>query len=172
MTWPPVNETKEEYYERYKASRKAYYQRNKEAVKARSLASHNADKERRNAIRSARHREMRKTDPRIRMWHSAKSRARKSGRPFTIQIDDIVIPAHCPVFGVKMEQSTSRSYPWAPSLDRIDSSRGYEPGNIRVICYRANHLKNNATLEEIEAIARYMRLTHPEQARDNTGAEF
>ena len=40
----------------------------------------------------------------------------------------------------------------SPSLDRIIPSLGYVKGNIRVISFRANTLKNNATLSELELI--------------------
>ena len=35
------------------------------------------------------------------------------------------------------------------SLDRIDSSRGYVPGNIIVCSWRANNLLSNATANEM-----------------------
>lgn len=44
----------------------------------------------------------------------------------------------------------------SPSLDRIDSSKGYEPGNVRIISHRMNALKNNLTLEQINALHAYM----------------
>lgn len=40
----------------------------------------------------------------------------------------------------------------APSLDRIDSDKGYTRDNTRVISNRANTLKNNMTLEECRLI--------------------
>jgi hypothetical protein len=77
------------------------------------------------------------------LWNAAKSRAKEKGREFKIELTDIVIPAVCPVLGVPMER---------PSLDRIDSSKGYVKGNVRVISHRANMLKNNATIEELELV--------------------
>ena len=77
------------------------------------------------------------------MWDSAKSRATEKGREFNIELSDIVIPDFCPVLGVPMDR---------PSLDRIDSSKGYVKGNVRVISHRANMLKNNATIEELELV--------------------
>ena len=77
------------------------------------------------------------------MWNSAKSRATEKGREFNIKLSDIVIPDLCPVLGVPMDR---------PSLDRIDSSKGYAKGNVRVISHRANMLKNNATIEELELV--------------------
>lgn len=45
----------------------------------------------------------------------------------------------------------------APSLDRINTSQGYIRGNVGIICWRCNVLKKDGSLDEIEAIARYMR---------------
>ena len=78
-----------------------------------------------------------------RLWSAAKSRANRKGREFSIELSDIVIPDTCPVLGTPMV---------GPSLDRIDSSKGYVKGNVRVISKRANTLKNNATIEELELV--------------------
>ena len=40
----------------------------------------------------------------------------------------------------------------SPSLDRIRLELGYVKGNVRVISGRANLLKNDATIEELEAV--------------------
>jgi len=45
----------------------------------------------------------------------------------------------------------------APSIDRVDNSKGYVPGNVRIISWRANRLKNDATVEEMELIIKYMK---------------
>lgn len=45
--------------------------------------------------------------------------------------------------------------PNAASLDRIDNSKGYVRGNVMVISLRANAIKNNATAEELTAVAAY-----------------
>jgi hypothetical protein len=46
-------------------------------------------------------------------------------------------------------QSEDNSY----SIDRIDSSRGYEPDNIIVISNKANRMKNDGTIEELKLLA-------------------
>jgi hypothetical protein len=43
------------------------------------------------------------------------------------------------------------------SFDRIDNSKGYVWGNVAAICRRCNRIKADASLNEIEAIAKYMR---------------
>jgi hypothetical protein len=47
--------------------------------------------------------------------------------------------------------------PDAPTIDRIDNNRGYEPGNIAVISLRANVLKSNGTVPEFEKVVEYMK---------------
>jgi hypothetical protein len=39
--------------------------------------------------------------------------------------------------------------PYQASLDRIDNSKPYEPGNIRFICLIANYARNNFSDEEL-----------------------
>jgi hypothetical protein len=38
------------------------------------------------------------------------------------------------------------------SLDRIDPNKGYIEGNVCFICHRANTIKNNLTLQEMELL--------------------
>jgi len=84
-----------------------------------------------------------------RMWKSAQERALKKGMEFSITLKDIQIPTICPLLNKKLIIG-DREY--TPSLDRIDSSKGYTPDNIWVISHRANQIKNDATLEELEKI--------------------
>lgn len=90
-----------------------------------------------------------------RMWRSARERARRAGLEFTIGVADIVIPETCPLLGTSIEPAIGRrgAHANSPSLDRIDPARGYVPGNVWVISYRANAIKQDATPEELEAIA-------------------
>lgn len=79
------------------------------------------------------------------MWARAKVRAGEKGLLFTITKKDIVVPTHCPILGVELVPF-SGSY--SPSLDRMDSSKGYIPGNVWVISNRANTLKSDSTAHE------------------------
>lgn len=86
-------------------------------------------------------------DKRYTMIASAKHRARTRGLPFNLSLSDINIPELCPVLGTLME---------SPSLDRFDNTKGYTPDNVRVISKRANSLKSDATLDEMQRIVAYM----------------
>jgi hypothetical protein len=69
-------------------------------------------------------------------------------------------PAECACCNKTLDyvrRNLKRPSPLSPSLDRRDNTKGYTDGNVRVICYRCNVLKRDATPEEIEAILAYMR---------------
>lgn len=83
------------------------------------------------------------------MLTSARKRARRKGLEFTLQVGDVAIPSHCPVLGVPLVRGTEH----APSLDRVDTSLGYTPGNVLVVSNRVNKLKGDASLDELRAIA-------------------
>lgn len=91
------------------------------------------------------------------MLRNARSRARGAGVPFTIEKTDIVIPTHCPILGIPLFPRRGRQGGGdnSPSLDRVEPSRGYVPGNIIVISNRANRLKSDASLQELRDIASF-----------------
>lgn len=91
------------------------------------------------------------------MFWAARDRAKRAGIEFTIKLSDLRIPARCPVLGMPLVRRGGKAQPDSPSLDRIDSSKGYTPANTMIISHRANCLKNNGTLEEFEKIVRYLK---------------
>ena len=104
----------------------------------------------------------RRRNPRKAIISSSRNRARKCGYAFDLTVEDIVIPDRCPILGIPL-----RLKAWAgetggtdnsPSLDRIDPSKGYVRGNIRVVSNRANTLRNNATLKELALVYRDARV--------------
>ena len=86
----------------------------------------------------------------------AKSRAIQKGVPFSLTIDDIIIPEYCPILKTKLEQGDKIHNDNSPSLDRLIPSLGYVPGNVTVISYKANRIKNDATPEELKAIVAWV----------------
>ncbi|MFZ2886260.1 MAG: hypothetical protein WA021_00390 [Minisyncoccia bacterium] len=72
-------------------------------------------------------------------------------------VEELVIPKRCPVFGFPLSKQIVKGNLRAPSIDRIDSRKGYVKGNVAVISLRANLLKNNASLEELQALVRWMK---------------
>jgi hypothetical protein len=91
------------------------------------------------------------------LLHGARKRAKDKGLPFNLTVDDVRIPAVCPVLGVPLEPGSRQQKDRAPSLDRFIPALGYVRGNVRVISWRANSLKADGTIEEFERILAYMR---------------
>jgi hypothetical protein len=89
------------------------------------------------------------------MW--AKIRAKERNLPFSITVEDIMIPEFCPVLGIRLEPGTRQKHDASPTLDRIIPDLGYVPSNVRVISMRANRIKADATLEELERVVRYVK---------------
>lgn len=108
-----------------------------------------------------------KRNARTARWHrgnpersyvlAAKRRAKSQGVPFDLKPEDIIFPRECPVLGIPIEFTVNGRTDNTPSLDRMDPVKGYTKGNVRVISWRANRLKSNGTLEELEKIVKYMK---------------
>ena len=72
-------------------------------------------------------------------------------------MNDIKIPLNCPILQIPLINSLGgKSIDNSPSLDRIDSSKGYIKGNVRIISMRANRLKQDSTIDELKKIILYM----------------
>lgn len=87
---------------------------------------------------------------------SAKTRAEKLGLAFDLHKELLVIPETCPVFGTKLivgDKITNDT----PSLDRIIPERGYVMDNVAFISMKANRLKSNATVQELEILLDWIR---------------
>lgn len=91
---------------------------------------------------------------RRRLCGIAKKRAKKKGLEFTIKPEDLELPEGtlCPILQVPLVKHKGKLERNTPSLDRVDSTRGYVPGNVRVISWWANYLKEQLTLEQAKAL--------------------
>lgn len=88
------------------------------------------------------------------LYHKAKNRAMIKKLDFNIEVSDIVIPKYCPILEIELVKGISKNYQKSPSIDRIDSSKGYIKGNIRVISALANTMKNSASRELLETFSK------------------
>lgn len=110
-------------------------------------------------LRNSRARDWHRDNPERSYWLAAKGRARRQKLPFNIEPSDIVIPSVCPALGIKLNLDRSESKTrgdTTPSLDRIKPELGYVKGNICVISWRANRLKNSCSLEELKNLVKYV----------------
>lgn len=95
-------------------------------------------------------------------FRQRKNQAIKKGIPFTVELDDLEQPEYCPVLGLKLNyawggKNGKATDPCKATIDKLDPSKGYVPGNIFIISWRANKLKSDMTLNELEKILTYMK---------------
>lgn len=85
-----------------------------------------------------------------------KQNQKKRGWEWNITPTDLEWPTHCPVFGIELNWFALRLSEDSPTIDRIDNTKGYIPGNVMIISWRANRIKNDGTLEEHQMICEYL----------------
>lgn len=94
------------------------------------------------------------------LLRSAKQRAKTKGLEFNIDISDIELPKVCPLLGIPLSSSyreVGKTIDNSYSIDRINPNKGYVKGNVWVISYKANRIKNDASLEELELIVKNLK---------------
>lgn len=97
-------------------------------------------------------------DLKYKMYHNAKTRAKRDGLPFNIELEDIRIPKYCPVFRrLRLVQTNTTPKNNSPSLDKLKPELGYIKGNIQVISYKANTIKQRATYRELFRVATWLK---------------
>lgn len=100
--------------------------------------------------------------PRETLIDQAKYRAKRDGLPFDISVATLVWPTHCPVLGMEldyhcMHAGNRKIKPNSPTLDRRVNDLGYVQGNVFVVSHRANRMKQDASPDELAALAAYAR---------------
>lgn len=89
------------------------------------------------------------------MLSGAKQRAKAKGLAFDLTIEDIIIPVYCPILGMPLYTSELDS-DCSPSIDRIDNSGGYTKDNIQIISTRANRIKSDSSIDELQRLLNYL----------------
>lgn len=83
------------------------------------------------------------------MLYMAKKRAKVKGIDFNITKEDLLVPEICPILEIPIKFGDKSCYFNSPTLDRIDVTKGYVKGNVRIISMLANSMKNAATIEQL-----------------------
>lgn len=71
------------------------------------------------------------------------------------------LPQYCPVFGIKLNYQGNKGQKGfvddSPSIDKIDPKKGYVKGNVQIISWRANRIKSDATIQELETLVMFLK---------------
>ncbi len=89
---------------------------------------------------------------------SQKRSSNKTSRnlEFSLEWFHFSLPELCPCTGMKITYQDSSNWKSRPSIDRVDNSRGYVPGNVWVISAWANAIKSSANSEQIQKVAEWL----------------
>jgi hypothetical protein len=116
---------------------------------------------------------------RFKRWFGSKrARCKAAGTEFTIEPTDIPgvkirkyknyqnrwsweaikYPKVCSVFSVELDWDAHICNNNSPSLDRVNPTKGYVPGNVMLISNKANRMKQNMYLKELKIFEEYILL--------------
>lgn len=130
-----------------------YYKNNRQQEIDRSKRILNKDRDKTNAYK----RSLCRKNPIGYMIQRIKSRAKLNNIPFDLSKEDIVIPDVCPVLGIPLKVNDGKVGPDSISLDRIVPELGYVRGNVAVISQKANTIKSNGSVEDLEKVLLWLK---------------
>ena len=84
-----------------------------------------------------------------------KNRTRAARKELSVEDYKKLIVTHCPLLGIELTYTKfegSRTPENYATLDKIDPSKGYVQGNVQIVSFRANTLKNSASIEELKLL--------------------
>jgi hypothetical protein len=138
---------------------RSYKERGPEKVRDNSRSWRERNREKVAAEQKRRVAKLKATDPKrqwvISVFCGARGRAKRKGVPFSITREYLrsICSDTCPVFGWALNYASTRLGPDSATIDRIDPKVGYVAGNIAVISHKANTIKQDATPDQIFAVA-------------------
>lgn len=86
------------------------------------------------------------------MVRNVKFSAKRRGIDFSITYKDFTLPEYCPLLNIKLTYRGDGDFNGndRATLDRIDNTKGYVPGNVWVLSRLANTMKNEATNKQLQ----------------------
>lgn len=136
-----------------KESRAKYYEDNKQQAKAYYLQyrEKNIDKMRQQSA------DYKKNNPEKFWLTQIKTRAKKRNLEFNLTEEDFVVPDICPVLSIPLVRAEGRVTDCSPTMDRIVPELGYVKGNVIIVSWLANRIKNNADIETLCKVGDFYR---------------
>jgi hypothetical protein len=149
-------EKNREYSKRYRAANAEKLRAQKKEYRALNAEKIRAHKQQCHAARVEK-------DPKgtwfAKAFRAAQSRAKRYGLPYDKELPVLELPDVCPVLGISLKypaKAGNKRSDNSPSLDRMHPTYGYVAANLRIISFRANTLKNDATADELCAVLQYV----------------
>jgi hypothetical protein len=112
--------------------------------------------------RSYRQRNKESFDYRLKaLLNASRQRAKLKGLEHTLTFEELksIYPPDnkCPVFGTELKFGDAGFRDNSPSVDKIDPTKGYTLDNVQILSWRANRLKVDASINELEMLLAFMK---------------
>ena len=93
----------------------------------------------------------------------AKSRSKKKNLEFNLTLADLISLKNntCPILGCEILYKSGIDNKRSASLDRIDPNKGYVPGNVKIVSYEGNSLKNRNNFHSAVKMLEYIITNSP-----------
>ena len=85
---------------------------------------------------------------------NARQRAKRSAVAFDIDVEYVrgLVVNTCPLLGLPLLYAQPKLSDRSPTLDRKNPTLGYTKGNVAVVSHRANRLKSDSNMEELQTL--------------------
>lgn len=89
-------------------------------------------------------------------FRTKRANAVRIGYSWDLDYGDLEWPTHCPILGMELDWFAEVRQENSPSFDQIIAGKGYVKGNVQIISWRANRIKNDGTAEEHRKVAEFL----------------
>lgn len=102
----------------------------------------------------------RESTPASALLYSCRKSAKARGLECSLTLEQVIElarPMVCSVTKLPLrwdKEGDSFRNPWAPSIDRLDNSRGYHPDNVRLVCCAFNIMRSDFSDDVVRTLAR------------------
>ncbi len=86
------------------------------------------------------------------LLESCRHRAKYRNKIYSISRKNIFVPDKCPLLGIPLAKGKGKIWDNSPTIDRFDNDKGYTPENIMIISHKANRMKNQCSINQLEKI--------------------
>jgi len=107
-----------------------------------------------NQLAKKQRKESRINRPERHIFYRIRNKCKRYGIDFNLDFDDIIIPDKCPLLEIPFKNHEIGHGIDTPSVDRIDSSKGYIKGNVWIISLLANRMKQDASIETLKTFSK------------------
>jgi hypothetical protein len=109
-------------------------------------------------IAKARYHSYKKNSPFKNKCSRVKARSIQINVPFDLSPEYLeeIWTGYCPVLNIPIELDVGVNKEYSAELDRFIPSLGYIKGNVAFLSRRINRIKDNATIEELEKLVKWM----------------